>query len=121
MTGKIKPKRPRTIPGLARKAQIRHCRCGQPILTGLDADQCATTARTDPAILTRPGELAARLHGRATYTLISGELHHREVSWRYTESDTPVIAQHICGQPTPETWKAQMPAPRPARPETLQF
>lgn len=46
------------------------CRaCKRPTLSGLDADECALSAKVDATPVTAVGEAMALLAGRATYTL----------------------------------------------------
>lgn len=86
-----------------RAARLILCpRCGAPILSGLDADWCALTARVDPTPLTEAGEALALLTGRRTYDLI-GRGDERLLSLRETEHIQaprrhPVLATHECGK-----------------------
>lgn len=87
-----------------RAAGLRTCpRCGAPILTGLDNDTAALTARADPTPLTPLGETLALLAGRPTYNLTttSGrkELHRRDEWHIKGERRYPVIPAHKCGAP----------------------
>lgn len=91
--------------------------CRTPILTGLDADQCALLAKADPTPLTALGEAMALLDGRATYTLTRD--HGRSIvtlSRRTAGTITrqpagadvasllawDIIGEHRCGQTTPD-------------------
>lgn len=58
-----------TETGLTRRARVRACRCGAPILAGLDADLLAFEVQVDPIPLTAIGEALAQVEGRATFEL----------------------------------------------------
>jgi hypothetical protein len=91
-----------------RTATLHPCKqCNQPILTGLDADTAALTAKTDPTPLTPLGETIALLQNRATYNLTTTDngkkkLDHRD-QWHITmPRQHPVLPEHQCGQPLTE-------------------
>lgn len=92
-----------------RLARPTTCVCGATVLAGLDDDVCAFTANADPFPLTHPGEVVLRAATtRRSYVLILGAL------WRRTyigPTDAPVLAQHVCGQPLPDSWLADLPPP----------
>ena len=92
-----------------RKAIPTQCRCGVWVLDGLDDDVCAFSARAELSPLTTAGTYAAHYLGRRrVYQLILGKL------WRRTHigpTDAPVLAQHVCGQPLPDSWLADLPPP----------
>jgi hypothetical protein len=90
-----------------RTATLTQCRkCGAPILTGLDNDRAALTAKTDPTPLTPLGETIALLQGRTTYNLTTTsnrkELHHRDQWQIRTPRKHPVLPEHRCGHPLTE-------------------
>lgn len=97
----------------SRRAQLTHCPCGMPTLTGLDNDRCAFPANADLSFLTWPGEIAAiHLDGRVTYALLAGTLFRRDEPTRSTESTHPIVAEHRCGDPIPDTWRKPTPPTR---------
>jgi len=55
--------------GVSRRARARLCRCGAPVMVGLDHDNCAMPAICDPAPLNALGEVQALMEGRTTYEL----------------------------------------------------
>lgn len=87
--------------------------CHAPILTGIDADVCAFTARVDVTPLDPMGEVVAVVGGRHTYTLNrrgSTAILTRRNSSAITRQPagghnilTPydVLPEHACGQPLP--------------------
>lgn len=85
-----------------RAVALRLCpRCRAPILTGLDADRAALTARCDPTPLTQFGEAIALITGRTTYDLMpDGDrktLNPRNEDHIKRPRKYPVIAAHQCG------------------------
>lgn len=106
-----------------RTASLWTCRCGEPVLTGLDDDHCAFTATCDPYRLTALGEVEALRDGRWTYQLVRRSLDRRD-QWNIPGHpptvDLPVLAEHRCGQPIPADWIAP-PAPRQPRPMVEDF
>lgn len=87
-----------------RTATLRQCaRCNAPLLTGLDADTCALTARTDPLPIDQIGETLALLSGRRTFDLITitgrKELHRRDECHIQAPRKYPVLPEHKCGAP----------------------
>ncbi|KAB2347319.1 hypothetical protein [Actinomadura rudentiformis] len=90
--------------GVFRTAILGRCpRCYAPILTGLDDDNAARTARADPTPITPLGEAVALLAGRATYDLLAPygrrELWRRD-QWHISGARKhPVLPEHRCGQP----------------------
>lgn len=92
----------RTLGDVHRAAGLRTCpRCNSPILTGLDADMCALTARTDLLSVNAMGETLALLTGRRTFDLITvggrKELHRRDECHIKAERTYPVLPEHKCG------------------------
>lgn len=94
-----------------RKASAVTCRCGDPIVTGLDDDQCAMSAAADPYFLTWGGELAAVLEGRRTYTVLGKALLRRDHYSRLRPSPFPVLAEHRCGHALPAAWRTPLAPP----------
>ena len=94
----------RVIGDVHRAAGLRTCqKCKAPILTGLDADMCALTARADPISIDALGETIALLAGRRTFDLVTAngrkELNGRE-EWHISAPRRyPVLPEHRCGQP----------------------
>jgi hypothetical protein len=105
---------------MTRKAHGAVCRCGAAILVGDDADRAALTARVDPVVLSRTGELFAVCDRRHVYARDpSGALHRRDRWMLRSAAREPVHAEHRCGDPPPATWllPPTPPRPRPATPE----
>lgn len=100
-----------------RAATIRQCpKCKAPILTGLDADKCALTARADPTPITPLGETIALLQTRSTYNLTTMHsrkyLDHRD-QWTITMPRRwPVLPEHRCHQPLTEYTETITPKKR---------
>lgn len=94
-----------------RKAKVTGCACGAPVVVGLDADQCAFNVAADVLPVTWPGELAAVLQGRGTFSVALVELTRREAHDRTKPAAAPVLVEHRCGEPLPSTWLADTPAP----------
>lgn len=102
---------------MTRKAHGAVCRCGAAILVGDDADRAALTARVDPVVLSRTGELFAVCDRRHVYARdLAGALHRRDRWMLRSAAREPVHAEHRCGAPIPSLWIAP-PRPRPATPE----
>lgn len=85
------------------------CRCGQPVIVGLDDDRGAHRARVDPYALGAQGEALALLAGRSTAALFRRaghwQLRHRD-RWQIagTPAGSPrrfgvadIVAEHVCG------------------------
>ncbi len=84
-----------------RQAHRDTCRhCGQPILTGDDADTCALTAHVNPNPVTRLEEAVAILNGHTSYSHLHGELHRRD-TWSQLTTRYPTLIDHTCPT-TPE-------------------
>jgi len=68
-------------------------------------------AVADPVPLSWAGELACNVtQARATYELSVGEL-HRRYPWRQRQAcDEPVLPEHRCNDPVPNTW-TKLPNP----------
>lgn len=92
---------------VTRRVRGRTCkRCGQAILTGLDADAAAGNAYVDPLPLSPLGEALAQIAGLATYELLwTGvrlELEYRD-AWSIeghpagSRAGVDVVAEHQCG------------------------
>lgn len=111
---------------MKRKAEHMRCRCGQPVIVGLDADLAAFPARVESRRLTAAGEVAALTDGRITYEMKLGALDRRNrwtIPGRPAGERTPVHAEHRCGQPMPAAWLLPV-APRPPAtitPEGIPF
>lgn len=80
-----------TETGLARRARIRTCECGERVLAGLDAEVCAFEVHADPMPLTALGEALALIDGRRTFAV-----HHEGgryvLDWRDGHSITEAPA-----------------------------
>ena len=89
-------------------ARCRRCRAD--ILVGLDSHLLALTATTDPAPLSRTGELLAVCQGRRVYSLdLNRWLNYRD-AWRLAQpARGTVVAEHRCGEHIPATWRQQPP------------
>jgi hypothetical protein len=77
-------------------AAVRTCRCGDLILTGIAE---GLTARVDLTPIT--DEPAALRTGRETYSIIAGQLAHRDDFARAATPRRPILATHVC-------WKATL-------------
>jgi len=101
-----------------RHAQPVRCRCGQPLLVGLDGDLAALVARVDPEPLTALGEVQALTARRATYALRGQALDRRDrwsIPGHPPSHALPVHAEHRCGQPLPaDCYLPPLPQPAPA-------
>lgn len=101
-----------------RHAQPVRCRCGQPLLVGLDGDRAALVAKVDARPITAAGEVAALTAGLATYALRGGALDRRDrwnIPGRAPSHELPVHATHDCSQPVPDAWcLPPLPVPPPA-------
>lgn len=89
--------------GILRAASLNTCRCGAPLLQGLDADRAALTAIVDIQPIDEIGEAVALVQGRRTYDLVGG-YQRKELEYRYEwnikkKRRYPVLAEHRCGQP----------------------
>ena len=73
----------------------------KPVLVGLDEDVMAAVATVDPDPVDRLGEVVALLGGRASYSLIAGELHFRDPVWHVLDPRYPCVVEHSCGRPIP--------------------
>lgn len=100
-----------TETGITRAAKPRRCKqCNQPIIVGLNDDQCAFETHADPQPLSALGEAIALLEGRTTIALANEGgrwvLHRRDdfqIRGR-PAGTTPrwdVLRTHTCGTPTP--------------------
>ena len=103
---------------LTRNARPRRCRCGAPLLVGLDGDVAALTAKADPVAISCHGEAAALLTGRATYDAVpvgkNVQLSPRWVWHIRAPRRYVVLAEHRCGAPPLDR------DPNPPRPPTTQ-
>lgn len=82
-----------TETGLSRRARIRPCpTCPLLILTGLDAEMCATEAACDPSPLSPLGEALALVEGRRTWAL-----HSEAGRWVLDPRDSDQIASEPAG------------------------
>ena len=89
----------------ARKAKAILCRCGVPVIAGLDDDVCAFTVAADVTALSWAGELAcAVVQARPVFELSGKEL-HRRYPWRQSRPcEQPVLPEHRCNDPVPPAW-----------------
>ena len=101
-------------PSYGRAASAARCHdCRTLIAIGLDADECAFTARVDPVPLTPRGEAQAILAGLRTYTAVrtraggtildrrrSGHIHQRPAGRSGVPGRYDVWAEHLCAPPT---------------------
>lgn len=107
---------------MSRAAITARCsRCRADIVVGLDAHLAALLVTCDPEPLTRTGELLAVCAGRRVYHLdINHHLWHRS-AWRLpTAARGRVLAEHRCGEPTPSTWRQQVPTKKPTTNNTQE-
>jgi hypothetical protein len=94
--------------GISRKAQMRACKCGQPVLTALDHDRTAMVAKCDPTPLNVLGELTALMAGHDTWRL-SWNYDHWEIDARDqlniaahpagTKPGVEILRGHLCHSP----------------------
>lgn len=107
---------------LGRRPQLVTCHtCGATILTALDADRCAITAKLDPYPLTPHGEVWALQAGRPTYLVADHELTRRDrwnIPGRPPSRDRTVLTWHQCDQPPPPEHRRPTNPPAPRRQET---
>lgn len=96
-----------------RRAQVQSCpKCRAAwIASGWDDDSCAMHAAAELEALSWPGELAARLDGRRTYSIDEGRLLSRGASLPQRPCESPVIAEHKCGSVIPNPWRKPISAP----------
>jgi len=95
------------------------CKCKRVILTALDADMYAITARLDPYALTPEGEVWALKSGRATYLLDRSGIHRRtrwNIPGRPPAVDRVVLAWHECPDTTPLVYRLKRPRAAQAKP-----
>lgn len=96
------------------------CRhCNAPILTGPDHHRFTLTTKADPQPIDEAWEIRCLLQGRYTYDLIPAALADRKALERREGSAHrrryyPVLAQHLCGDPTPPEHVIQPAAPADA-------
>lgn len=88
----------------SRTAKYHKCRkCRQPILTGLDHDDCAGTVHADPTPITRQDEIMLTVIGRPTYLAIPNPPHGWKLDRRNHEggidlpTPQPIFPAHQCG------------------------
>lgn len=112
--------------GVHRAARPDTCPdCRRPVLTGLDAERCATVAHADPHEIDAMGEFLARRIGLMTYNLSRGfskkgkrqwTLDSRMICMIEAPRRTAVVAAHRCGIAIPPAKVTFLSArPRPAR------
>ena len=99
--------------------------CRRPVLVGLDAERCATVARTDPHEIDVMGEFLATRLGLMTYNLSRGFSKKGKQQWVLdtrmicqieAPRRTAVVAAHRCGIAIPPaTVTFLSPRPRRAR------
>ena len=98
------------VNGRTRRARATNCRCGAPVISGLDADICALVATVDPRPLSAQGEALALITDRRTWTFRTvGERLVLDVRDDYAIRAMPaggvarfsapydVMAEHVCG------------------------
>jgi hypothetical protein len=96
-------------------AKLRTCRCGMPILQGLDDHWCGEPADADVRPVTAAGEAWVRLGGRKTYKIVgrpdryprlmvrgSWDIEREEIGTPLMWGTVNVVPQHRCGFPVPE-------------------
>jgi hypothetical protein len=84
---------------IERKAVETDCPgCGAPVLAGLDGDRCALSVVADREPTSGAlGELRALMAGLETYSLVQGELGHRDdFHHRAARSRHPIHVEHRC-------------------------
>lgn len=101
---------------MTRRAHGAVCHCGAAILAGDDNDAAGLPAKVDPRRLTRSGELLSVIAGRKVYELDAGRLYRRDHWSIRSKARGDVVAEHRCGHPIPDDWKAP-PAPPAPTPE----
>lgn len=101
--------------GAGRGLQARWCRCGAPVLAGLDGDVCAFPAVVDIGPLSAIGEAVARIQGRRTFEIRKRGAFQLMRRNRHAIRDRPpgrrawcgpidVVAEHVCHSfPLPST------------------
>lgn len=101
--------------GISRRARLRRCPCGLPVLAGLDDDIAALEAACDPARVSRHGEALALLDARRTYELrADGKLRARDrhaIARRPAGPERTVLAAHRCPTGIPSSWQQEAPPP----------
>jgi hypothetical protein len=120
VTAAKKPKfDPRFIPPapLRRKVSFEHCdRCGVLVGRGLDYDVMAMSVRVDPMFISLFGEAQILKLSMAvgTFDLEQRRLYRRD-EWdrraRPAGAIWPVLAEHLCWIPFPETWRQRERVP----------
>lgn len=104
---------------IGRRARLATHECGQPVLTGLNDDNCAWPTTVDPHPLTPTGEMLALLGGRHTYDYwihaqeLNGPRDHLRIPYRPATDtgSTRVLAAHICGTPPLPHYPSPPPTP----------
>jgi hypothetical protein len=83
---------------ISTRARWITCRCGVEIIFAVAE---GLSAKVDSKPLDHQGEIDALVAGRWTYTLLAGELVHRDV-WRIRGGlvGSSIHAEHICSTPT---------------------
>lgn len=83
--------------------------CRRPVISGLDGDRCAFMIKAEPVPLSPLGEALARLGGLQTVRLTRAGgrfLITARDPWHITDRQPlglgDVLAEHVCGQETPE-------------------
>lgn len=116
----------RTLGDTYRTATLRTCpHCHTPVLSGLDADNCAFSVRADPTPINEIGEALALLTGRRTFDLVGNasgkrlyvrEEHNIKSGRRYL-----VFPEHRCGQSLAAHIEQTPSRPRKVKPNVPQF
>lgn len=86
--------------------------CRQLVIAAISTDALDTWCDVIP--LTRNGELAANLAGRATYRLDTDRRLWTTGAHRIATDPMPgdaILAVHICGQHIPAAWTQPLPQP----------
>lgn len=94
----------------SRPARLDLCRrCGGALVVGLAE---GLYCRADAVACTLLGEYVARLTGRESYEVKSGELQYRELSRITAKREIgPVLIQHKCGYPIPIEYRVRVIIP----------
>lgn len=103
------------------KPQLGTHTCRMATLAGLDRDRAARLVHVEPYPLSPTGEVAALRDQRRTYQIATWGLAHRTAHHirAHPAGSRTVLAEHRCGAPIPEDWKAP-PTPRPTTPNNQE-
>ena len=109
--------RPSWYPKNQAKHRLGKHRCGQITMVALDHWTAAMPVQLDPWPLSPAGEVEALRAGRRTYQIRHWGVRHRNayrIAGNPPGPRTTVLAEHRCGEVTPETWRQ----PPPRKPTT---